>query len=254
MKRKQLVLLIIAGCVAISCEKDITDLNQYQLNDHILLTSILQNDTKYLEFAYDSLNRLVQSDQYYIDTTYSRTTFSYDSNNRLAGTHYDGYIETFEYDADGLLKSLTKEYPATDKVWKRTFIYDNGKISKAEIYFNDVQTDYAIYDYDSKGNTAEIREYPVSNENSEFIMIHQKFTYDNSFNPLYLIGFTPVDLVQANNPEYVYYSNALMCRGPIEYDATFEYDNNGLPLKEYRTYAGNSNMDEFTFNYQPLVK
>lgn len=254
MKRRQLVSLIIAGCFAISCEKDVTDLNRYQLNDKILLISILQNDKKFLEFAYDSLNRLVQSDQYYNDKAFSRTTYSYDSNSRLAGKQYDGYVETFEYDQDGLLNSVIKEYPATDKVWKRAFIYENGRISKAQIYSNEVQTDHAIYEYDADENTAEIREYTTGIENKEFIMIYRKFSYDESVNPLYLIGFTPIDLVQANNPEYVYYSNALMCRGPIEYDATFEYDTNGLPLKEYRTYKGNPDIDEFNFNYQFITK
>ena len=254
MKKRKLVLLFIAGCVAISCEKDSSNPKQYQINDNILLSSILQNDKKYLEFAYDSLNRLVSSDQYYDDTAYSRTTYTYDSKDRLKVKQYDGYIETYEYDTDGSLKSMIKAYPPTEKVWKRTFIYENGRITKAQIFFNDVQTDDAIYEYDADGNTVEIREYATSAENEGFIMIHRKFSYDKSVNPLYLIGFTPVDLVQVNNPEYVYFSNALMCRGPIEYDATFEYDTNSLPLKEYRTFKGNPDINEFTYNYQLIIK
>ncbi len=250
MEKKLLVLLFITGCIALSCEKDTTDLKQGYLYDDIMLISIRQNDKMYIEFAYDSLNRLVHDDQYYDDTTYSRTTYSYDLNNRLAAKHYDGYTETYEYGSDGLLKSVIKEYPSTDKVWRRTYIYENGRISKAHIYFNNVETDLAIYKYDAYGNTAEMSEYAANTENEAFVMINHKFSYDKSVNPLYLIGFTPVDFVQANNPVYVYYSNSLMCRGPVEYDATFEYDTNGLPLKELRTYKGSSQTDVFTYQYQ----
>jgi hypothetical protein len=250
MKIRKPVLLLVAGLIAISCEKDRTNPVRYQFNDDILLSSILQNDKKFLEFAYDSLNRLVQSDQYYDDTAYSRTIYSYDSNDRIIEKQYDGFTETYEYDAGGLLKSIVKAYPSTDKVWKRTFIYENGRISKAQIFFNDVQTDDAIYEYDADGNTQEIREYATSAENAEFIMIHSKFSYDKSVNPLYLIGFIPVDLVQVNNPDYVYFSNALMCRGPIEYDATFEYDTSGVPMRELRTHKGSAHTDTFTYQYQ----
>jgi hypothetical protein len=254
MLRTHLQLFIIAGFLAISCEKDPAEQNRHILNDDILLISVQQNHTKYLEFKYDSLNRLVHSDRYYDDTTFSRTTYGYDSKNRLSSRNYDGYIETFEYNADGLLKSLTKIYPFTNKVWKRMFIYENGKIAKAEIYFNDVQTGHATYKYDVRGNTVEVLEHEMNTGNEEFLMIHQKFTYDNSFNPLYHIGFTSVELTQQNNPEYVYYSYALMCRGPIEYEAAFEYDKNDLPLKELRKEKGSSETDLFTYHYQWPVK
>ncbi len=254
MWKKAIIPLLIITLFYLSCEQNNTADRLNPDNIDLLLTSISKNSQKYLEFNYDSINRLISSDLYYDDTTYSRTTFIYDLENRLTGRSYDGYIETYDYRPDGLPESITKTYPATDKVWKRIFQYENGMITRAEILFNDIQTDYAVYEYDSKANTAEIREYAMNDMDPDFIMTHHKYKYDHALNPLSLIGYTPIDLVQINNPTYVYFANALMCSGPVEYDAAYDYDENGLPLKEYRNYIGRSYADEFTFDYQLIKK
>jgi hypothetical protein len=254
MKITTTIPIIIAICLNLSCESDDNAVIQKHENVDLRLTSILQNSMKYLEFTYDSLNRLIQSDLYFDGTTYTRTAYFYDLENRLTGKSYDGYYETYEYDSNGSLKSLTKLYPETEKVWKRIFIHENGRIKRAEIYYDETQTDYAVYEYDEKGNTREIREYPVNNENSGLIMVHRKFSYDDAVNPLSLIGYTPVDIKQTNNPVYVYYGNALMCRGPVEYDATYDYNEFGLPVNEHRSNKGYPGTDVFTYVYQSVVK
>jgi hypothetical protein len=254
MWKKAIIPFIIITLLYLSCEqKDTADrLNTEDID--ILLTSISRNSLRYLEFTYDSINRLISSDLYHDDTAYSRTAYFYDSENRLTGKSYDGCIETYDYRSDGLPESITKTYPETNKVWKRIFQYEDGMITRAEIFYNNTQTDYAIYKYDSKANTTEIREYALNDTYPDFIMTHHKFKYDNALNPLNMIGYTAIDLTQINNPTYVYFENALMCSGPVEYDAAYDYDENGLPLKEYRTYKGHSDADEFTFDYQLIRK
>lgn len=254
MLKKAIIPFMIITLLYLSCEQNDSADRLKTENIGVLLASISRNSQKYLEFTYDSINRLISSDLYYDDTTYSRTVFFYDSENRLSGKSYDGYIETYNYRTDGLPESITKTYPATEKVWKRIFQYEKGRITRAEIFYDDTQTDYAVYEYDSKANTTEIREYALNDAYPDFIMTHHKFKYDDAVNPLNMIGYTPVDLVQINNPTYVYFENALMCSGPVEYDAAYDYDGNGLPLKEYRTYKGRSNTDEFTYNYQLIKK
>lgn len=254
MWKKAIIPLLIITLLYLSCEQDDTADRLNTENIDLLLTSISRNSHKYLEFTYDSINRLISSDLYYDDKTFSRTAYFYDSKNRLTGRSYDGYIETYHYRSDGLPESITKTYPETEKVWKRIFQYENGMITRAEIFYDGTQTDYAVYEYDSKANTAEIREYTMSDVYPDFIMMHHKYKYDNALNPLNLIGYTPIDVVQINNPTYVYFGNALMCSGPVEYDAAYDYDGNGLPLKEYRAYKGRSNADEFTYNYHLIKK
>ncbi len=254
MKSNAAIPVIIAICLNMACEREDSVRTQKPANVNLQLTAILQNDRKYLEFIYDSLSRLIQSDLFYDDTVYSRTTYLYDMKNRLTGKSYEGFAETYEYNSDGLPKSITKRYLATGKAWKRIFIHENGRITRAEIYYDETQTDYAFYEYDEKGNTKEIREYPADDKNTGFIMVHRKFRYDNATNPLSLIGYTPVDIVQTNNPVYVYYGNALMCSGPLEYDATFDYNNDGLPLSEYRSKTGYSGTDVFTYVYQSIAE
>ena len=134
--KKSVIPLIIAVCLNLSCEQD--NFTGERNHDNIIdlqLTSILKNSHKYLEFTYDSVNRLIRSDLYYNDTSYSRTIYWYDAENRLTGKSYDGYTESYEYDSDGLPQSLTKTYQSTDKVWKSIFLHENGLISKAEIYY-----------------------------------------------------------------------------------------------------------------------
>ncbi|MBN2214332.1 MAG: hypothetical protein JW723_08810 [Bacteroidales bacterium] len=251
---KKSIILVIAVCLTLSCEHDDPEGIKNPDNINMLVTSIFQNGHKYLEFTYDSLNRLIHSDMYFNDTSCSRTTYSYDRENRLIEKSYDGFTEFYEYHENGLPESVTRLYNETGKVWKRIYLIENNRITGAEIYYNEIQTDYAVYEYDNKGNTREIKEYPVDFEDSGFIMIHQKFSYDDAINPLSLIGYTAVDMVQSNNPTYSYFGNALMCMGPVEYDATFEYDDNGLPLVEYRSHKGRSDTHEYTYNYRLIAE
>ena len=66
-----------------------------------------------------------------------------------------------------------------------------------------------------------------------------KYAYDEMINPeptsiSPFWGISQVDIIRGNNPIYSYYYNAVMSSFPPQYEFTYEYDKEGLPIKGYR--------------------
>lgn len=221
-----------------ACEKD--EFQNSFKSPSKLLVSIKENDKLIFEFKYDDLNRLVQIDKYPSGSTVCTSEFyEYDSQNRLISKTYGEFIETFEYNSSGKLKATTRHYQPNDKEWEIEYQYNKGLISKGITYYNGLEWGSVQYKYDSRGNTIERTEYSISSEYTDNIISQFKYTYDNKVNPYLFSGFSfwsecPVDIIQGNNPTYSYYYNINMSMFPPQYVFTYDYDNTGLPIKEYR--------------------
>jgi len=198
-----------------------------------LLAAIKQNNHLITEFKYDSLNRLTQLNNYLADTISYNEFYQYDLNNKLIKRTYSGFIENYEYSGDGKLNTMIKDYNATQKEWKIVYQYDDDKISKGITYFNDSETGYIGFKYDSNGNTIERTEYP-NWATQDFIDTQFKLTYDSKINPVINRSIFPGDVVQNNNPIYFYHYMSVMSIPPPEYHSNYDYDTAGLPVKEYR--------------------
>ena len=243
------LLLISSLLLIVACENN--DPNDSFISSPKLLVEIREDNHLISEFIYDSQNRLIQLNNYHSDTISYSEIYQYDSQNRMVSRTFDGFIETYDYSNDGKLKSTLKYYELTDKEWRIEYQYDNGRICKGITFFNDSESGYIEYKYDSNGNTIERTEYPNWSEQQDFIDSQFKLTYDNKINPIANLSIYPIDIVQKNNPTYYYHYMPIMSTYPPEYYSTYDYDTTGLPIKEYRVptreYRG-SRIFDYMYN------
>lgn len=199
-----------------------------------LLVSITENNILVTEFKYDSLNRLIQLNNYHADTISYIENYRYDSDNRLIQRTFAGFVETYKYAGDGKLMTSKKYYTATGKEWKIEYQYDKGRINKGITFYDGSQTGYIVFKYDPGGNTIERTEYPNSPDLKGFKIEQYKLAYDTKISPLKNPSIFPVDIVQNNNPTYFYHYLAVMSSLPPEFHSTYDYDTLEIPTREYR--------------------
>ena len=242
---KTALFILILGLMGLSaCKKDesIEPLG----SSPKLLVSIMENNLLITDFKYDSLNRLIQLNNYHADTISYSENYQYDSDNKLIQRIFAGFIETYEYTRDGKLLTTKKYYNPTGKVWNIEYQYDKGRIIKGITFYEGTQTGYIVFKYDSQGNTIERTEYPNSPDLKGFKIEQFKIDYDTKINPVKNLCLFPADIVQKNNPTYFYHYLAVMSSLPPEYHSTYDYDTLGIPTKEYR--------DSRTFIYNYIDK
>lgn len=231
MKTALFILIISLICLS-ACKKD--ESIKPLVTSPKLLVSVMENNLLVTEFKYDSLNRLIQLNNYHADTISYSENYQYDSDNRLIQRTFTGFVETYEFAGDGKLMISKKHYNATGKEWKIEYQYDKGRINKGITFYDGSQTGYIVFKYDSDGNTIERTEYSNSPDLKGFKVEQFKIEYDTKINPVKNLSLFPADIVQNNNPTYFYHYLAVMSSLPPEYHSTYDYDTIGIPTKEYR--------------------
>ena len=225
-----------------------------------LLVSISENGQRLSEFKYDNLNRLIQADRYIFgDTVILSQYFEYDSKNRLIRKSSGEFTESYEYNTSGNLDIMTVHFKSARDGYeweqKTELRYNNGLISKGIVLSRDGnESGYITYKYDSRGNTMERTEYSNSSDYKGIVMTQYKFNYDKKNNPNPITGSFwgdyQMDITQSNNPVYSYYYNISMSSFPTQYEYSYDYDDTGLPVKEYREKIqelSSSNIFEYEY-------
>jgi hypothetical protein len=59
-----------------------------------------------------------------------------------------------------------------------------------------------------------------------------------------------MDIIQYNNPTFSHYSSALMCSMPPVYRISYDYDEEGLPVREYRRTEYSEEVQVFDYTYR----
>jgi len=238
------IYLVIAGLMILTaCKKD--DFQYSFDTPSKLLVSIRENGQLVTEFKYDNLNRVIQADRYISgDTGIIRQYFEYDSKNRLIRKSSGEYTERYEYNSSGILVTMTLHFKSARDGYewdhKTELRYSKGRISKGIVFSRDgIESGYINYKYDLRGNTIERTEYSNSSDYNGMIMSQYKFKYDEKINPNPVSsspfwGVSQADIIQGNNPTYSYYYNINMSAFPPQYEFSYDYDDTGLPIKEYR--------------------
>lgn len=252
-------LITLCLLMLCACEKD--DFNGQFTAAPKLLVSINENGHLISAFKYDNLNRLVQSDKYYAgDTIYLSEYYDYNSKNQLISKRYGEYVENYEYNRNGSLKSKFLHFKSANDgyEWEQItqFQYSHGRIYKGTKFTSDGhEISHYSYKYDQNGNTTERTEYTGNND---MLMSQYKFTYDDKINPgisakSIFWGENNLDIFQGNNPTSTYYYNAIMSSFPPQFEMTYDYDNFGLPIKEFRKQL-NYPIGESVFEYTYIEK
>jgi hypothetical protein len=225
-----------------------------------LLVSISENDQPVTEFKYDSLNRLIQADKYIsVDPWIISQYFEYDSKNRLVRKSSGEYTENYEYSRSGILITMSLHFKSVRDGYeweqKTELRYSKGRISKGIIFSREgIESGYVNYKYDSRGNTLERTEYSNFADYKSMIISQYKFKYDEKINPHPIANYTfgnlsQADIIQGNNPTYSYYYNISMSAYPPQYEFSYDYDDTGLPITEFRKNV-NDPVSSNIFDYK----
>jgi len=155
MKKYQVFfLLFILSLIACNDTSDsITSINEGKL----LLNRVMVDGKLYKEFSYDADAKLIQMNEYYNDSLSNSETYQYNSDGRLEKRIHDGFVDTFEYNENGLLISYTSYYSRTAKQWNEEYQYNSSnQIQKGITFYNGEKRGYVEYQYVIK-----LRDLPV---------------------------------------------------------------------------------------------
>jgi YD repeat-containing protein len=240
-KYQILFLLFVFSFVACNKTSDfITPTNDGKL----LLNKIMVDGELYKEFFYDGNEKMIKMNEYYNDSLINSETYQYNSDGKLIKRIHDGFVASYDYNENGLLISYTNYYSKTNHKWKEEYQYNSSDlIQNGLTFFNDEKRGYIEYKYDIKNNTIERKEF----ENVDnFLVSEYRLQFDDYKNPC-LLNF-PLDVIQKNNIKKYYYYLAVMSYPPPEYESIYEYNSNGLPVTENRTYlTGKKNIYEYIY-------
>jgi hypothetical protein len=90
---------------------------------------------------------------------------------------------TFEYDDnDQVIKSIYSRSSASHSEFSE-FIYENERIRRQSMYWENILSGYIDYSYDENGNLVKEVKYNVSAEGIAELMTTTDFEYDNMKNP-----------------------------------------------------------------------
>lgn len=246
MKIHNLVNLLLLA-LFVSCEKSDQDTcSKYpdRQPDEMkkLVIEISQDGEKIVDFSYDSLNRITKRIYYDKNMEYFSQVYIYDSVGRLDSIlkFYSSYTQTekFIYGSDQRIYTAIENLSGSDEIIKE-IIYDRCRIQKVTVTGSNW---YTTYSYDIRGNTTDIINYLDGQ------MINRtNYDYDNRINPL-RYQITDPYLIQNNNVTYMYHENFSEWF-PLEVFSSFEYDDDGFPVRETRTIGQAADSVIFTYRY-----
>jgi hypothetical protein len=211
----------------------------------LLLSKVFADGMLVNEYLYDSNNNLIELKTFHEDSLIQTESYGYNDDNRLLNRYHDGFVDTYSYNKEGLLIGLSSYYAATDKTWEETYTYDSQKkIEVGKKYFNGEKIANISYKYDKNGNTVKHKEYYTS---GDFLVSEYRFSFDSKISP-FALNF-PLDMVQSNNIIEYYYYQAIMSYMPPQYESTFEYNSEDLPIKETRMYQNRDDPIIYEYVY-----
>jgi len=248
------------SCFFFSCEKD----KQLIIEniDIPLLSKVLTGGVTYMEYSYNGANliteekskftytkhsyndnNLLTTSEFYIDPA----TFSSDlhvieaSMNRKEWVNPDNtaksLTQTFEYDGDGQLARNTYTRPSGTNSEYSEFTFENDRISRQTMYWQNVMSFYIDYIYDEKGNLIKESKYHVPSTGIAELWTTTEYEYDNMHNPFLAFKriMTPSKYTNPNNitkETYTIYFEVDQWTQNVQItNNTYEYNNKGYPTK-----------------------
>jgi hypothetical protein len=213
----------------------------------LLLSKVLSNGKLFYQYDYNPEGKLISMERFGSQTDNYSESYEYYPDGLLAKRiitdPYGCSADLFEYNEKNLAIGVTT-YFSSGNVWAEEYEYDSkGRILGGLAFTNGEKTGYMTYKYDGSGNTIERKEFT----DEDFLMSELRFEYDKYKNP-FPINF-PIDIIKKNNVIYSYAYHASMSSPPPEYSSTFEYNSEGLPIKEIHTYKNTTNPQVIEYVY-----
>jgi hypothetical protein len=213
----------------------------YSYNKSNLLT---EEKTKfhYTRHTFNRSNQIIKSDFYMDNAMFSsNSTVFQGAMNRKEwvdpGNTDKSLTQIFEYDDETHLTKKIFIRPVLTNTEYSVFTYENDRISKQTMYWNNVISGYINFLYDENGNLSRQEKYLIPPDGSTELSTTTEYEYDNMKNPFQVFKqlLTPGIYTNQNNILKEIYTINFEVDSFVEKvqitENTYEYNNKGYPVR-----------------------
>lgn len=203
---RRIVLLFFFAPMLFSCEKE-TYLS-VENSDIPLLSKIKVDGKLFLEYGYNYANLVTEE-----KNKFNYTRHSYNDDNQLKTSEFymdpamfsslgsvveaamnrkewinpdnseKSLTQTFDYNDNGQLARKTYTRPSVNNSEYSEFTFENDRISRQTLYWQNEMSFYIDYIYDEKGNLIKESKYRVPPTGITELWTTKEYEYDNMHNP-----------------------------------------------------------------------
>jgi hypothetical protein len=260
MKQVPILFIILISSLIVSCEKDKQPLVENE--DMELISKILLNGELHQEYIYNNQNLITEE-----KSKFFYTGHSYNDDNQLVRSEFyldpgmfssyweiaqaamnrtewvnpsnstKSLTQEFEYDKKNLLIKKTYVRPSSSYSEYMTFTYDNDRISRQTMYWQNNISGYIDFFYDSSGNLTKEEKYGIVEGGAPELWTTHEYEFDNMKNPYYAFRHlrTPGKYTNPNNIVKETYTIHFEVDAFIEkvqiIENSYEYNDKGYPVK-----------------------
>ena len=264
---RNMTLVIGLSLILLSCEKDeqLVIENQQLIVENLdipLIIKELHDGEVYKEYTYNDRNLLFEEKTkwYYTSHTYNGNNLLTDSDfyvdkrivssdirvleeagNREEWVNPDNteksLTQTFEYNVDGQLIRKVYTRPSVSNSEYNEYTYENNRISRQTMYWQDVISFFIDYEYDENGNMIKESKYHVSSDGLSELWTTTEYEFDHMHNPFQSFKrlLTPGINTNPNNIVKRIYTIHFEVDESVEKvqirEYSYEYNTGGYPVK-----------------------
>jgi hypothetical protein len=257
---KKILLMFFFSIIFFSCEKDKqlivenTDIPllskvlvagvscyEYAYNDANLLSEEKSKFT-YTKHNYNDKNLLTTSDFYVDPAMFSSDIHIIEASmNRKEWVNPDNtaksLTQTFKYNGNGQLARKTYTRPSVNDSEYSEFTFENDRISRQTMYWQNVMSFYIDYVYDEKGNLIKESKYHVPSTGIAELWTTTEYEYDNMHNPFQAFKrlMSPSKFTNPDNitkeTYTIYFEVDQWTQKVSVINNSYEYNDKGYPIK-----------------------
>jgi hypothetical protein len=256
---KKITIILTFSLIFLSCEK-----NKQLVIENTgtpLISKVITGGETYYEYSYNEANLLTEekskfyytkhnyndknlltSSEFYLDPAMfsSSSTVLETAMNRKEWVNPDNtpksLTQTFEYNNNEELTRITYSRPSVSNSEYSEFTYENDRINRQNIYWQNVMSYYIDYLYDEKGNLVKETKYHVSSPGVADLWTTTEYEYDNFRNPFQSFKrlMTPGKYTNQNNitkqTYTIHFEVDLLTQKVQITNNTYEYNDNSYPI------------------------
>jgi hypothetical protein len=257
---RKIALMFVFSLIFFSCEKDKQLI--IENTDIPLISKVLIGGESYMEYSYNNANliseekskftytkhtyndkNLLITSEFYVDPA----MFSSDihvieaSMNRKEWVNPDNtaksLTKTFEYNSNEQLLRITYNRPSVSNSEYSEYTFENDRISRQTMYWQNELSFYIDYFYDEKGNLIKESKYYVPSTGIAELWTTTEYEYDNMRNPFQSFKrlMTPGKFTNQNNitkETYTIHFEVDPWTQKVQItNNSYEYNDKGYPIK-----------------------
>jgi hypothetical protein len=260
MAMKKTVFMLLSAFILCSCEKE--NGLVIENTDIPLISKVLIDGVSYYEYTYNDANLLIEeksklnytkhnyndnnllsSSEFYMDPGMFSSIFSVveAAMNRKEWVNPDNtaknLTQKFEYDGTGQLTRKIYARPSVTSSEYCEFTFDNDRISRQTMFWQDERTFYIDYSYDQKGNLIKESKYYLPHTGIPELWTTTEYEYDGMHNPYQAFKrlMSPGKFTNPNNiikETYTIHFEVDQWIQKVQVISnTYEYNDKGYPVK-----------------------